>query len=82
MLAVEARYERRKEGAERMTLFRNDVARKVLQDFLGYESKRKAGGYMDVPVMSIVRLDACMGSNCGALPREEKEMRRTSTERV
>lgn len=46
------------ESSETLKLFQNDVERRILREFFGYNPKRKTGRYVDCIIMSICRLDA------------------------
>lgn len=48
------------QSATTPTLFRNEVEKQVLREFLGYDRKRKDVYYVEEAIMSIVRLDPCV----------------------
>lgn len=60
------------ESVETPTLFSNDVARKMLQAFMGYDAKKKDKGYGDGTIMSIARLNSWVKTVVRCLGKWEK----------
>lgn len=46
------------ESDETLTIFRNDVARQVLRQFMGYQRKNQGRSYVNGRIMSIASLAA------------------------
>lgn len=57
---------------ETLALFRNETAKQVFKEFLGYDPKREDGSYVHGTIMSIARLDAWVATVVLCLVEREK----------
>lgn len=48
------------ENAEMKTLFRNELGKQKLQDFLGYVPSRKGGRYVEGTIVKLTKLDVTL----------------------
>lgn len=60
------------EYAKTLKLFRNNVARQMLQIFLGYNPTRKRGTEIERIIMSIARLSGWGGDHCAQFSEERR----------
>lgn len=60
------------DSAETLLLFRNKVEKQLLQDFVGYDPKRKNGRYVERSIMRTARLDSWMVTVIRCLAENKK----------